>query len=97
MKNLQLADGRMIQASKYGAAEEVKEALVLTDDEKKIEKAIFVSAVRLAFLTVESLDRKILSCFLIRFCISIYKCYLNYGGVIEFDCDILFRIHGLEF
>ncbi len=52
MKNLQLADGRMIQASKYGAAEEVKEALVLTDDEKKIEKAIFVSAVRLAFLDV---------------------------------------------
>ena len=43
MKSLQLGDGKMIAAAKFGAADEAKEALVLTDDEKKIEQAIFVS------------------------------------------------------
>lgn len=32
----------MIPASKFGAAEEAQEALVLTDEEKKIEEEIFV-------------------------------------------------------
>ena len=43
VKTLQLGDGKMIQASKFGAAEEVQEALVLTDEEKKIEEQIIVS------------------------------------------------------
>lgn len=35
----------MIPAAKFGAAEEAQEALVLTDEEKKIEQQIFVSLV----------------------------------------------------
>lgn len=40
IKNLQLADGKMIPASRFGQAEEVEEALVFSDDEKLIEEKL---------------------------------------------------------
>jgi len=40
VKTLQLGDGKMIPASKFGAMEEEQEDLVLTDEEKKIEEQI---------------------------------------------------------
>ena len=39
----------MIPASKFGAAEEAQEALVLTDEEKKIEEEIFVCIFKASF------------------------------------------------
>lgn len=37
VKTLQLEDGRMIQAAKFGQAEEAAEAIELTDEEKVME------------------------------------------------------------
>jgi hypothetical protein len=42
VKTLQLADGRMVSASKYGRDEEEAVALELTDDEKVIKEKIKV-------------------------------------------------------
>lgn len=37
VKTLQLEDGRMIQAAKFGQAEEAAEAIELTDEERVME------------------------------------------------------------
>ena len=44
VKSLQLGDGRMIPASKYGQADEEKAAIELTDEEKEMEKKLIVSS-----------------------------------------------------
>ena len=42
VKTLQLEDGRMIQAAKYGQAEESAEAIELTEEEKIMEAKLRV-------------------------------------------------------
>ena len=42
VKTLQLEDGRMIQAAKYGQAEESAEAIELTEEEKVMEAKLRV-------------------------------------------------------
>ena len=42
MKTLQLEDGRMIQASKFGQIEEAAEAIELTEEEKVMEAKLRV-------------------------------------------------------
>ena len=42
MKTLQLEDGRMIQAAKYGQDEEAAEAIELTEEEKIMEAKLRV-------------------------------------------------------
>ena len=44
VKNVQLADGKMIPASKFGQPEEKEEALVFSDDEKLIVEKLKVDA-----------------------------------------------------
>ena len=43
VKTLQLEDGRMIQAAKFGHAEEAAEAIELTDEEKVMEAKLRVT------------------------------------------------------
>ena len=43
VKTLQLEDGRMIQAAKYGQAEEAAEAIELTDEERVMEAKLRVT------------------------------------------------------
>ena len=42
VKTLQLEDGRMIQAAKFGQAEEAAEAIELTDEERVMEAKLRV-------------------------------------------------------
>ena len=43
VKTLQLGSGKMIPASKFGSTDDSQEELVLNDEEKELEKKIFVS------------------------------------------------------
>ena len=45
VKTLQLEDGRMIQAAKFGQAEEAAEAIELTDEERVMEGKLRVQLV----------------------------------------------------
>lgn len=51
MKTLQLEDGRMIQASKFGQMEEASEAIELTEEEKIMEAKLRVTLKCLLYMS----------------------------------------------